>query len=34
MRLPEEYSDQLDELSAAISRSKSFLAKRAIRDFI
>lgn len=34
MRLPDELSNQLEELAAATGRTKSFLAGQAIRDFI
>ena len=34
MRLPDELTNQLDELAAATGRTKSFLAGQAIRDFI
>jgi len=34
MRLPDELTNQLDQLATATGRTKSFLAGQAIRDFI
>jgi len=34
MRLPDELTNQLDQLATATGRSKSYLAGQAIRDYI